>query len=190
MNKTITLLAIFFGLPIATYAETLTLDPDHTHVRFAIGHMGTSTNHGGFYNLTGELNYDRAAKTGAINLIIPMSSLDTNTKAFNEHLLSKDFFNAAKYPTATFTSTQWHFDKDKVTQVDGNLTLLGKTRPISLTATNFNCYFNFILKKPACGGDFVPTIDRSQWGIDKYVGLGIPKEVTLNIQVEGSHKAK
>lgn len=135
----------FSGLPIATYAETLTLDPDHTHVRFAIGHMGTSTNHGGFYNLTGELNYDRAAKTGAINLIIPMSSLDTNTKAFNEHLLSKDFFNVAKYPTATFTSTQWHFDKDKVTQVDGNLTLLGKTRPISLTATN-NCYFNFILK--------------------------------------------
>ena len=73
----------------------------------------------------------------------------------------------------------------KVTKVDGNLTLLGKTNPVSLKATKFNCYNSPMLKNAqVCGGDFETTIDRTKWGMDTYVKMGFAKDVKLNIQVE------
>lgn len=160
------------------------LDPNHANVRFAIDHFGTTTNTGGFYGLTGDMEYNPAKRMGSINVDIPVNSLNTGSEAFDKHLKSGDFFDAEKYPTANFKSTKFHFKNGKVTKVDGNLTLLGKTNPVSLKATKFNCYNSPMLNAQVCGGDFETTIDRTKWGMDTYVKMGFAKDVKLNIQVE------
>lgn len=161
------------------------LDPNHANVRFAIDHFGTTTNQGGFYGLTGDMTFDPAKKIGNIDIDIPVSTLQTGNDYFTNHLKSAEFFNAEKYPTANFKSTKFYFKNGKVTKVDGNLTLLGKTNPISLKATKFNCYSSPMLENAkVCGGDFETTIDRTQWGMDTYVNMGFAKDVKLNIQVE------
>lgn len=166
--------------------NSYTIDPAHANVRFAIDHFGTTTNQGGFYGLTGDMTFDPAKKVGNIDIDIPVSTLQTGNDHFTNHLKSAEFFNAEKYPTANFKSTKFHFKNGKVTQVDGNLTLLGKTNPVSLTATKFNCYDSPMLKTQVCGGDFETTIDRTKWGMDGYVKMGFSKNVKLNIQVEAS----
>lgn len=181
-----------FGLlslsAITVQAETYTIDPLHTAVRFSIDHMSTSTNHGGFYELTGELDFNPKTKTGFVGITIPMASLNTGIKIFNEHLTSADFFNVKKYPTAYFKSTKWHFDGDKPSKIDGELTLVGKTVPVTLTANKFNCYDNPILKAKSCGGDFEATIDRTKWGINTYADIKNMRNVKLNIQIEAYKK--
>lgn len=170
---------------------TYQLDPHHSNIRFSIDHMQTSTVTGGFYELTGKVQYSDTAKTGYVNLTIPMSSLHSVSKQFTKHLKGKDFFDTAKYPTAQFTSTKWHFasgddgNSNKVTAIDGNLTMHGKTHPVTLTATRFNCYFSPVVKKTMCGGDFTTTIDRTNWGINKYVMMGVAKKLRIDIEIEG-----
>lgn len=171
------------------HAATYELDPHHTAVRFSVDHFGTSTNAGGFYNLSGTFEYAPKDKKGFIGLTIPMGSLDTGIKAFDGHLKSADFFNVKKYPTAYFKSTAWQFEGDKVKSVKGDLTLLDKTHPVTLTATKFNCYDSPILGAEACGGDFETIIDRTKWGITTFADGGMMKDIKLSIQVEGSKKA-
>tara|TARA_R100000935_G_scaffold10643_1_gene21212 strand:+ start:540 stop:1106 length:567 start_codon:yes stop_codon:yes gene_type:complete len=175
---------------VSSHAQTYNIDPTHTNVRFAIDHFNTSTNTGGFYNITGQLEYDPTTKMGDISLVIPLNSLNTGNEAFDIALKSVDFFDIEKFPLAEFNSTKWHFSTDKkgsdITKVEGMLTLHGKTNPITLTATKFNCYFSPILKKSVCGGDFTTIIDRRKWGISKYTLLGMTEKVQLDIQIEAA----
>lgn len=163
----------------ASYA----IDPSHTFVTFEVLHFGTSTNRGRFDKKQGTVQLDRAAKTGKVELTIETGSINTGVPQFNQHLGNKDFFNAAEFPTATFSGDQFGFDGDKLTQVGGTLTLLGKSQPVVLKARNFNCYQSPMLKREVCGGDFETSIQRSQWGMN-YGLPGIPDTVRLLIQVE------
>lgn len=160
------------------------LDPTHTFVTFEIGHFGTSTNRGRFDKKTGNAMFDRAAKTGQIEVTIDTTSINTGTEPFNKHLQSKDFFNVAEHPTAKFASQKFTFAGDKISEIAGQLTLLGKTQPVTLKATNFNCYENPMLKREVCGGDFETTIQRSQWGMNWGLNFGFPDAVRLLVQVE------
>lgn len=186
----LSLLSTALLLTVSSYANTYLIQPDNSNVRFEIDHFQTSTNSGGFYHLTGQVEYDPSAKFGNVSLVIPINSLNTGNVAFDNVLKSADFFEAEKFPLATFDSTKWHFADDKsespVTKVDGNLTMHGKTHPITLTATKFNCYFSFIVKKQVCGGDFTTTIDRRKWDISKYTLLGITENVVLKVQIEAA----
>jgi polyisoprenoid-binding protein YceI len=164
----------------ASYA----IDPSHTYATFEISHFGTSTNRGRFDKKEGTVQLDRAAKTGKVALTIDTTSINTGFAAFNQHLQSADLFDTAKHPTMKFSSDKFTFSGDKVTEVAGNLTLLGKTGPVVLKATNFNCYQNPMLKREVCGGDFEATIDRTQWGMAYGIDWGFPKNVRLVIQVE------
>jgi polyisoprenoid-binding protein YceI len=164
----------------ATYA----IDPSHTFVTFEIGHMGTSTNRGRFDKKEGTVQLDVAGKSGKVDLTIDATSLSTGTAAFNKHLQSADFFNVEKFPTITFSADKFVFTGDKVSEVVGSLTLLGKTNPVTLKASNFNCYQNPMLKREVCGGDFDTTIQRSQWGMTWGANYGFPDAVHLIVQVE------
>ena len=73
---------------------------------------------------------------------------------------------------------------DKVSAVEGQLTMLGKTQPLTLKANQFNCYQSPMLKREVCGGDFEATIDRTQWGMNYGVDWGFAKNVRLVVQVE------
>ena len=170
----------------AAQAEPVTysIDPTHTFATFEIGHMGTSTLRGRFDKKEGSVQFDRAAKSGKVEITIDTTSISTGTAPFDGHLKSKDFFDVAQFPTAKFVGDKFSFDGDKVSAVSGTLTLLGKTLPVTLNATRFNCYLNPMFKREVCGGDFETTLQRSQWGIVTYIGPVLPDAVRLLVQVE------
>lgn len=164
----------------ATYA----IDPTHTFATFEIGHFGTSTNRGRFDKKEGTVQFDRAGKSGKVELTIDITSINTGTAAFDKHLQSPDLFDTAKHPSAKFVADKFSFNGDKVSEVAGTLTLLGKTQPVTLKANNFNCYQSPMLKREVCGGDFETTIDRTAYGMNYGVDWGFPKNVRLLVQVE------
>ena len=171
---------------LAAQAQTATyaIDPTHTFATFEISHFGTSTNRGRFDKKSGSVQLDKAAKTGKVELTIETGSINSGTAAFDKHLQSKDFFNVAEFPTAKFVADKFSFNGDKVTEVAGTLTLLGKTNPVLLKASNFNCYMSPMLKVEVCGGDFETTLVRSQYGMAWGLNFGFSDNVRLLVQVE------
>ncbi|WP_367850239.1 YceI family protein [Rhodoferax sp. WC2427] len=170
----------------AAHAEvaTYSIDPTHTFVTFEVSHFGTSTNRGRFDKKEGSIQLDKLAKTGTVELTLETSSISTGTAAFDKHLQSDSFFNSASFPAAKFVANSFSFTSDKVSEVAGQLTLLGQTHSVLLKASNFNCYTNPMLKREVCGGDFETTLQRSQWGMGWGINLGIPDTVKLVVQVE------
>jgi polyisoprenoid-binding protein YceI len=160
------------------------IDPTHTFVTFEIGHFGASVNRGRFDKKEGAIQFDRAGKTGKVEISIDTTSINTGTAAFDKHLQSADLFDAAKFPSIKFVSDKFTFNGDKVAEVSGNLTLLGKTQPVTLKANQFACYQSPMLKREVCGGDFETTIDRTAFGMNYGVDWGFPKSVRLVVQVE------
>lgn len=169
-------------------AANYAIDPDHTYAAFEIGHFGTSTNRAQFEKTTGSLSFDRAAKTGQVDVRIDTRSVHSGSAEFDKHLQGENLFQAERYPEMRFVSDRFEFEGDRVTQVHGQLTLLGKSHPVTLKASQFNCYQSPMLKAEVCGGDFSATIDRTQWGMDYLVAAGIPKQVRVVVQIEASKK--
>lgn len=176
--------AVLLASTVSAQAASYAVDPTHTYVTFEIGHFGTSTNRGRFDKKEGTVELDRAAKTGKVEIVVDTTSISTGFAAFNKHLQSNELFDAEKYPTMKFVADKFVFNGDKVSEVVGSLTLLGKTNPLTLKATNFNCYENPMLKREVCGGDFEGTLDRTQYGMNYGIDWGFPKNVHLVVQVE------
>jgi polyisoprenoid-binding protein YceI len=184
MKKTILLTAALVAAGSAqAQGSAYAIDPTHTFVTFEVVHFGTSTNRGRFDKKSGTIQFDRAAKTGKVDISIETGSINTGTAPFDKHLQSKDFFDSEAHPSARFVGEKFSFDGDKVSAVAGTLTLLGKTQPVTLKAVRFNCFDHPRLKREVCGGDFETTIQRSQWGMG-YAIPAIPDAVKLVIQVE------
>ena len=185
MTKTLLATALLAAAGFAhAQSATYSIDPTHTFVTFEAAHFGTSTLRGRFDRKEGSVQFDRAGKTGKVEISFDATSINTGTPAFDKHLQSADLFNAEKFPTIKFVSEKFVFDGDKVTEVQGNLTLLGKTQPTTLKANQFNCYQSPMLKREVCGGDFEATIDRSAFGLNYGLDWGFPKNVRVIIQVE------
>ncbi len=175
--------AVLSTAGIAQAAE-YAIDPTHTFATFEIGHFGTSTNRGRFDKKEGTVSFDRAAKTGKVDISFETASVNSGTAAFDKHLQSPDILNAAQFPKARFVSDKFVFSGDKVAEVQGQFTLLGKTQPLTLKAIQFNCYESPMLKREVCGGDFEAVFDRTAHGLDYGVQWGFPKNVRLLVQVE------
>ena len=165
-------------------AASYLIDPAHTFATFEINHFNTSTNRGRFDKKEGTLEFDRATKTGKIVIDIFTGSISSGTVFFDKFMTGFSMFDSATFPTARFDSDQFKFDGDKVSEVAGNFTLLGKTHQLTLKATNFNCYVHPTLKREVCGGDFEATVDRSLYGMNYGLIFGFSKFVRLVIQVE------
>ena len=160
------------------------IDPTHTFVTFEISHFGATVNRARFDKKQGSVQLDKAAKSGKVEITFDTTSVNTGTPSFDKHLQSADLFNAAQHPTMKFVADKFVFNGDKVASVEGQLTLLGKTGPLTLKANQFNCYDSPMLKREVCGGDFEATIDRTQWGMNYGVEWGFPKNVRLIAQIE------
>jgi polyisoprenoid-binding protein YceI len=165
-------------------APNLAIDPTHTFVNYENGHYGTTTNRGRFSTKDGTLSFDRAGRTGKVEIVIDITSVNTGVDFLNRQIQGKDFFNVADFPTGTFKSDRFVFDGDKVSEVHGQLTLKGQTHPVTLKANKFNCYINPLIKREVCGGDFETTIQRSQWGVLWGLQFGFEDAVKLLIQIE------
>ncbi len=188
MRTAITLATALLVLTAPALAAQYEIDPHHTYVAFEIGHFGTSTNRAQFEKASGSIGFDRAAKSGKVDVRVDTRSLHSGSAEFAQHLQSADLFNTAKYPEMRFVSDRFEFDGDRVAKVHGQLTLLGKTAPLVLSAKQFNCYQSPMLKAEVCGGDFEGSMDRTQWGMDYLVAMGMPKTVRLVVQIEAAKK--
>ena len=185
MIRTLTAAALAtVALGANAQSATYKIDPTHTFATFEISHFGASTNRGRFDKKEGTVTLDKAGKTGKVELTIETGSINSGTEAFNKHLASKDFFNAAEFPTARFVGDKFSFNGDKVSEVSGTLTLLGKTNPVTLKANNFACYNSPMLKVEVCGGDFEATVVRSQYGMGWGLNFGFSDAVKIVVQVE------
>jgi polyisoprenoid-binding protein YceI len=187
LKKTLALAALAAATAAAVLpaqAATYAIDPTHTFVTFEFPHFGTSTNRGRFDKKEGTVEFDRAARTGRVELTLEPGSINTGTAALDKHMRGDDFFAAEQFPSAKFVADKFSFDGDKVTEIAGALTLRGKTNPVVLKARNFNCYTNPMFKREVCGGDFETTLQRSLWGVNWGLNMGAPDNVKLVIQVE------
>jgi polyisoprenoid-binding protein YceI len=175
-----------FLVAVGVHAQPVpyVIDPTHTFVMYEIGHFGTTTNRGRFSTKDGSVVFDRAGRTGKVEVIMDMSSANTGVDALNRQIQGRDFFNVAKFPTGRFVADKLTFDGEKVTEVTGTLTLLDQTHPVALKAARFNCYMSPMIKREVCGGDFETTIKRSDWGITWGLQFGFEDSVRLLIQVE------
>ena len=175
---------------VAAHAETVTytVDPSHTFVYYESLHFATSTNRGRIPVKKGTVQIDRAAKTGKAEIEIDVAGVQRGVAALDKHLQGTDFFDIAKYPTARFVAERFAFDGDKVASLDGQLTLRGKTLPVTLQAVRFNCYQSPMSKREVCGGDFTATIKRSLWGVDFGLDYGFPDETPLSVQIEATRQ--
>jgi len=178
------LAAVNAAAVLPAQASTYAIDPTHTFVTFEFPHFGTSTNRGRFDKKEGSVEFDRAARTGRVELTLETGSISTGTPALDKHLRADDFFASEQFPTAKFVADKFSFDGDKVTAVAGQLTLRGKTHPVVLKANRFNCYTNPMFKREVCGGDFETTLQRSLWGVSYGLKMGLPDDVKLVVQVE------
>ena len=163
--------------------ETYVIDNGHTLPRFEYNHLGYSTQLSRFDKTSGKIILDRAAKTGSVDVVIDAKSVNTGSALFNEHIQGEDFFDTAKYPTITFKSNNLKFDGDKLASVEGELTIKGVTKPVTLTVTSFQCMPHPMLKKDACGANATTRIKRSEFHAGKHAPY-VSDEVTLTIPVE------
>lgn len=185
MRQSLSVLAVAAVLSTgAVQANEYAIEPTHTFATFEIGHFGTTTNRARFEKKEGKISFDRAAKTGSVDISFDIASVNSGTPMFDRHIQSAEILDAAKYPKARFVSDKFNFSGDKVSEVVGQLTLLGKTQPVTLKATQFNCYQSPMIKREVCGGDFEATIDRTAFGVNYGVDWGFPKNVRLVLQIE------
>jgi polyisoprenoid-binding protein YceI len=164
---------------------TYNVDPQHTHPSFAADHFGgMSVWRGMFDKVTGTVILDRAAKTGTVDITIDTTSIDVGHEKLETHLKSPEFFDVEKFPTATYKGKFTAFKGDVPTEVQGELTLHGVTKPVTLKVNSFKCMPHPMAKKEFCGADAAGTINREDFGIAWGKNFGFQMETKLAIQVE------
>ncbi len=185
MKKQLALTALVAALaaPALAAPETYVVEPTHTFPTFTYNHLGFTNQTHRFNKTAGAIVWDRAAKTGSVDISIDAKSVEVGSSLFTEHIQGPDFFDTAKYPSITFKSTAVKFDGDKPVAIDGNLTIKGITKPVTLTVTNFLTQPHPMVKKDAIGANAVTKIKRSDFNMSKNVPY-VSDEVTLAIAVE------
>jgi polyisoprenoid-binding protein YceI len=188
-NLLMLLEVLIFG-PLAAFsvsayaAETYKLDPDHTSVVFRVKHLEVAYVYGRFNAPTGSFVFDESSPANSsIKVRLNTKNVDTAVEKRDNHLRSPDFFNAEDHPIISFTSTSVKKLNDDTYEVSGNLTLLGKSRPLSVKAQNTGSgrdpWGNF-----RQGFETTFTIKRSEFGMNFMLG-GISDEVVITVSVTG-----
>ena len=165
---------------------TYTLDPNHTYPSFEADHFGgLSVWRGKFRTSSGSVIYDKEGQKGEVNVSIDAASIDFGHDKMNEHARGEQMFDVEKFPTATYTGKLAAFQDGRPTLVEGQLTLHGVTKPVTLKVNRFLCKINPMLQREVCGADAEATINRADFGVSYGQAYGFDMTVTLRIQVEG-----
>ncbi|AJK45123.1 YceI family protein [Burkholderia plantarii] len=188
MNKSLMMaagaLAAALSIPAMAAPVTYQFDPSHTYPSFETDHFGgLSVWRGKFDESSGTVTLDRAAKTGSVEVTTKIASIHTGSAKLDEHVQTPDFFDAAKYPDATYKGTL-KFEGDKPVAVVGNLTLHGVTKPLTLKIDSFKCMQHPMLKREVCGVDAVGEFNRDEFGIDYGKQYGFKMKTKLLISAE------
>lgn len=165
-------------------AVTYDIEPTHTYPSFEADHMGMSYWRGKLNKSAGTIVYDKATGTGSVEVQMDLASIDFGLDAMNNWATGKDFFNVEKNPTATFKG---RFDGAKggvPSQVVGELTLNGKTQPMTLAVHQLKCMPHPMHKRDFCGADASGSFNREAFGLSAGKDWGFKMDVNLRIQVE------
>jgi polyisoprenoid-binding protein YceI len=167
---------------------TYEIEPGHTYPSFEADHMGLSVWRGKFTKTAGQIVYDKATGTGAVDLVVHTDSVDFGLAQMNTVAKGETLFDVEKYPYARYTGQLSGAVNGQPTQVLGELTLHGKTLPVTLAILKFKCMPHPLFKRELCGADALATINREAFGIDAGKAYGFDMGVTLRIQVEALAK--
>ena len=176
-------LASAFAASAFAAPVTYGVEPNHTYANFSYNHMGLSTQISKFNKTSGTIVYDKAAKTGSVDITIDMTSVDTGSNLFNSHIQGADFLDTGKFPTATFKSTKVVFEGDAPATIEGKLTIKGVTKPVVLKVSHFANMTHPMAKKDAIGANASTLIKRSDFGAGKYAPM-VGDDVTITISLE------
>lgn len=183
MRFALGLLAVFYSYSVLSAPEYYTIDRNHTFPHFAIDHMGFSTLYGRFDQTTGKLMIDRENNNGFIDVKIAAVSITTGHNKRDDHLRSPDFLNVMEYPDIHYESTNITFIGNDKAKVDGNLTILGVTKPVSLDVHRIRCGKNPMNKAQTCGFEATANIKRSSFG-NTYAFPNVGDNMKLWFEVE------
>ena len=178
--------ALAASMSLSAFAEVSTyqLDPDHTYPSFEADHIGgLSVWRGKFDRSHGTVTLDLPAKRGTVEVTTVVGSVHTGSAALDKYLQTDQFFDASKFPEATYKGTI-RFEGDKPAVVVGSLTIHGVTRPLTLNIDSFKCMPHPMLKREVCGVDAVGEFDRSDFGIDFGRTYGFSMKTRLLISAE------
>ncbi len=168
--------------PAAAAPETYVIDVPHSFSNFEIGYLGVTLIRGRFNKTTGTITLDRAAKTGSIETEIDVTTVDTGNTRRDELLRTENYFNSSEFPAMTFRSKNLRFKGDDLVGADGELTLLGVTRPVSLELASLKCITHPTNKRETCGAVATGAIRRSEFGMTRASGsIGDEIRIFINI---------
>ena len=170
--------------PAMAAPETYVIDPEHTYPSFEADHGGTSIWRGKFDSSSGVASLDRAAGTGSVKITVKLASVNFGHKELNRWARGPELFDTTKFPVAVYEGRLTGFQNGTPTRVDGELTLHGVTRPLTLKINLFKCGPHPLLKRPMCGADASGTFRRDEFGLDAEKNYGFDMNVTLRIQIE------
>lgn len=183
--KTTSLAAILVlaaGSSLAAPAEYI-VDPGHTYPSFEADHNGgLSFWRGKINSSSGKITLDKEATTGTVEITMDMASIDFGHDRMNDHAKSPDIFNVAQFPTATYKGTLAKFQNGAPTEVVGELTLHGVTKPVTLKVRKFLC--KPVRNVEICGADAAGSLNRADFGVTYGLQMGFLPDVNLLIQVE------
>lgn len=171
--------------PAFAASTTYVIDPDHTYPSFEADHLGgLSVWRGKFNRTSGRIVLDREAGKGEVEVDIDIAGIDFGNDGMNEAARGEMLFDSARHPQATYRGRLAAFRDGKPGEVDGELTLHGITRPLTLRIQSFKCMPHPALKREVCGADALATFERDDFGMDAGKDYGFDMTVTLRIQVE------
>lgn len=187
LYKTLLASALVFASSHAMAAtEAYVIDPSHTQAEFSWNHFGFSNPSGNFDKIEGVINYDADDVTkSSVDVTIAIDSINTHVKKLDEHLSGSDFFDAAKFPTATFKSSKVEKGDGNALKVTGDLTIHGVTKPVTINATLNRAAPHPMSKQATVGFDGSVTIKRSEFGIGNYVP-NVSDEIRIKLTTEAS----
>jgi polyisoprenoid-binding protein YceI len=158
--------------PASAQAGAYAVEPGHTRVLFAVSHLGFTTYYGDFTGVSGRLDLNPASPaTSVVSIAIPTASISTTNSVLDGELKGADWLDAGAFPTITFKSTSIALTGPTTARINGDLTLHGVTHPVVLDAKFNGAGGNPMSKKFTVGFDAVAHINRSDYGVKKYVPL-------------------
>ena len=179
-----TLLGLAFAAGVSAAPVTYEIDPAHTYPSFEADHSGgVSMWRGKFNSSAGKITLDKEAGAGTVEVTMDMKTIDFGHQGLNDHAQTPDIFDTAQFPTATYSGRLAGFRNGSPTTVEGNLTMHGVTKPVTLTINSFKCAPHRSGRE-ACGADASGTINREDFGVAFGKNFGFDMKVTLRISVE------
>jgi len=184
--------AAVLSLGATAAPESYTIDSLHTFPYFTVNHLGLTNLMGRFDKTSGKITLDTVAKIGSVDLAIEAGSITTGDsdrgarpRTRDEHLRSPDFFNAVEFPRITFKGATARWTGDAPAAIEGQITLLGVTRPLTLTVESWKCIPDPLAqgRRQRCGGNASGTIKRSDFGMKAFLS-GVSDDLRLYLALE------